>query len=141
MQRPARQYRHLFERANDAILVLEPDSEVVLDANERASALYRLPRDELVGRSLRAISEDPVRGDRYREALLATGSLEGFETVHLRGDGSPLQLYINASLVEYRGRTAILSINRDIGAQKALEAQLVHSQAICWGIAEAVSLL
>ena len=126
LRRSEREYRHLFERANDAILLLEPDGEVVLDANARACALYGLPRERLLGLSLRALSQDPARGDRYREALLAAGAIEGFEAVQRRADGAPLQLRINASLVEYRGRPAILSVNRDVGPQKALEARLAH---------------
>jgi len=126
LSRSEREYRHLFERANDAILVLAPEGEVVLDANARACALYGLPRERLLGMSLRALSEDTPCGDNQRERLLVTGMIEGFETVQRRADGAPLHLHINASLVEYRGHLAILSVNRDIGAQKVLEAQLAH---------------
>ena len=126
LRRSEREYRHLFERANDAILVLAPKGEVVLDANARACALYGLPRERLLGTSLWAISQEQARGNNHRETLLTTGRLEGFETVQRRADGVPLQLHINASLIEYRGNPAILSINRDIGPQKALEAQLAR---------------
>lgn len=49
-------YRSLFEGSPDAVLVLEPDTEVILDANAAASALYGVDRERLVGTSVRAFS-------------------------------------------------------------------------------------
>ena len=122
-------YRILFERANDAILIFDPAGEIVLDANAQACSLYGLPRDALLGSSLRDRSQDTARGDAFLRRLLAHGTYAGFETVQFRADGTPLYLAINASIVDYRGRRAILSINRDISDQKRAAAALQVSEA------------
>lgn len=102
-----RDYRTLFERANDAIVILDPDDEVILDANTRACAMYGLSRDQLIGASLRDFSRDVARGERHLQTLVTDGQYDSFETVQLRADGTPLHLLINAAIIEFGGRRVI----------------------------------
>ncbi len=44
-------YRHIFQMANEAILVLDADSYRILDANRAALALFALESDALVGQA------------------------------------------------------------------------------------------
>ncbi len=126
LHRSARDYRSLFELANDAILILEPEGEVVLDVNERACGLYGIPRERFIGTSIKGLSRDVGRWEEHLRLLLAQGRYDGFETVQYRADATPIDLLINASVIEFRGRRAVLSINRDITERKALEEQLRH---------------
>jgi len=119
-----RDYRTLFERANDAIVIFEPDGEVVLDANTRACAMYGLSRERLIGASLRDFTRDAARGERYLQTLMADGQYESFETVQVRADGTPVHLLINAAMIEFGGRRVVLSINRDITERKRAEEEL-----------------
>lgn len=121
-----RDYRELFELAGDAILILDPANETILDANTRACTLYGFPRREFLGRSLRTLSADPDGTHEYLEALLRDGTCPPFETVQYRADGTPLALAVLATRIVFRDRPAVLSINRDITAQKALAAELTH---------------
>lgn len=107
-------YRRIFENALDAILIIDPVDEVVLAVNPRACEVYGFNRDEFIGMSLRAISRDVARGDRELARTLDTGRYHCFETVQRRKDGSDLDLEINASVIEYQGKPAILSFNRDV---------------------------
>lgn len=124
-----RDYRNLFELANDAILVFEPESEVVLDVNECACEMYGIPIEQFIGLSIKDLSQDVKRGERHLRRLLAQGRYDGFETVQYRADGTPLELVINSSIIEFRGRTAVLSINRDISERKRAERALSESEA------------
>lgn len=126
LQTSERDLRRLFELAGDAILVFDPTDEVILDANASACSLYGFSRDEIIGRSLLSLSSNPVQAQPQLDALLRGRANVSFETVQYRSDGTPLTLEVNTSLVEYRGRPAILSINRDVTAQKTLEAELAH---------------
>ena len=123
-----RYYRGLFDGAHDAILVFDPDTEEVLDANAAACEMYQVPRGELVGMSLEEISRDIQGGkDRIRETL-GSRSMQRFETVQVRRDGSEVHLEVSASVVDYHGRRAILSINRDIAERRALEDRLRQAE-------------
>lgn len=123
------EYRNLFESANDAILIFEPKDEIILEANSRACEFYGFSKDELVGMSLKNFSKDVVRGEQFIYQTLRDRSRTGFETVHIRRDGSPIHLMVNGSVIEYGGRIAILSINRDITDRKQVEAEQAALQA------------
>ncbi len=47
-------YRQLFENAHDGILLFDPESEIVLEANPRACEIHGLTHEEFVGTSLEA---------------------------------------------------------------------------------------
>src|SRR5262249_49553017 len=123
-----RQYRSLFENAHDAIVVFEPEEEIILDVNDRACSLYGFLRSDLIGRSLRSLSKDPQRGDQFRHRMLESGDCRSFETVHFTSDNREIFLEVNASFVNYKGRRAIASIQRDVTERKGAEAALRESE-------------
>ena len=113
LKRSERYYRSLFENAHDAILLFDPTHEIVLDANAQACAMYGYTRDELVGTSLERISLDVDFGKQQVSQALETGFNLRFATKHCRRDGSMMHVDISASVINYMGRQAILSINHD----------------------------
>ena len=122
------EYRNLFDRANDAIFIFEPHGETILEANEKACQLYGYTKDELVGMSLKNMTKDVVRGELEIKELLRHQSSRNFETVHFAKNGQPMEMLVNSSVVEYAGRTAIMSIIRDITELRRLEHQLRQAQ-------------
>src|SRR5215813_11760976 len=54
------EYRNLFEGANDAILILSPEDEQILEANDRACQIYGLHKNDLEGVSLKKLTRDIV---------------------------------------------------------------------------------
>ncbi len=121
-------YQRLFDHASDAILVLRPEDEVIVEANRRAEDLYGLPRRELLGRSLLDLSLDPHLGRQQVERTLAAGSFHTFTTRQRRSDGKELQIEVSASTVRHRGQTVILSLNRDITEQIEMRESLRQAQ-------------
>ncbi|MGB3681197.1 MAG: PAS domain S-box protein [Rubrobacteraceae bacterium] len=124
LEKFGREYRRLFEMANDAILVYEPESRSILDVNENACELYGLSKDAFLGKTMKELSLDRQRARRYLETLLTEGSYQDFETVHRRSDGVPLYVLVNSSVIEFGGYKAILSIVRDITNRKRAEQSL-----------------
>ncbi|MBI4418696.1 MAG: PAS domain S-box protein, partial [Ignavibacteriales bacterium] len=122
------EYRNLFERANDAIFIFEPQGEVILEANSKACQLYGFTRDELIGMSLKNLTKDVGRGEFEIQELLRHKSSRNFETIHFNKKGDPMEMLVNSSVVEYLGRTAIMSIIRDITELRKLEHQLRQAQ-------------
>lgn len=126
--RNGEEYINLFKLANDAIVIFEPEGEIVLDINDKACEVYGFRREHFVGRSIRDISQNVSRSDQYVKKLLAEGTHQEFETVQFRADGTPVNFLINSSVIQYRGRKAVLSINRDITARKQTEQALRESE-------------
>ncbi len=122
-------YRRIFENAFDAILVLSREGEVVLNVNRRACEIYGLSREEFLGMSLEAVSENVERGRLQVVETMEHGGFYNFETVQRRKDGSRMFLEINASAIEYEGHPAILSINRDITERRRAEELRLAKEA------------
>ena len=114
-------YRQIFESAHDAIFVLAPADESILNVNRRACELYGFSREELLGMSLADVSENVARGRDHIAKTLEQAAFYVFETTQFRRDGSRIFLEVNASLIEYEGRPAILSINRDVTERRRSE--------------------
>jgi PAS domain S-box-containing protein/putative nucleotidyltransferase with HDIG domain len=117
-------YRHLFENANDVIIIFEPQHERILAANAAACHVYGFRREELVGKSLKRLTRDVVHGEAQIRAILEQGSLRDFESVHINNHGEEITFLINASLVQYQGQVAILSINHNITERKRAEVKI-----------------
>jgi PAS domain S-box-containing protein len=125
----AQDYRGLFEQAHDAILVFNPEDEVILDVNQRACEVYGFTREEFLGMSLKRISQNVPRGEQQIRETLERGVYHHFETVQFRKDGSRMALEINAAVVNFKGRRAILSIHRDVTDRKRAEEALRESES------------
>ncbi|MBV9774592.1 MAG: PAS domain S-box protein [Gemmatimonadetes bacterium] len=138
LQQSERDYHGLFVNARDAILIMDPDDEIVLDANPRACEMYGRPRAELVGTSLRDISRDPVRGERMLAQVLTADETLCFDTIQYRADGAELHLEVSASLTDYQGRVAILSINRDVAEHRRSQEALRASEEQFRQLAETI---
>ena len=113
LRRSEREYRALFESAHDAVLIVDPASRVVLDANQRCAEVYGYTRAELVGMPLAqvwpSVDEPPAAGN--------------FEAQHRRRDGTEIVVEVSSGGVEFRGRRAVWMSNRDVTERnKTLEA-------------------
>lgn len=127
--RKSEEYRNLFRHASDAILIFEPENETILDVNDKACETYGIEREQFIGRSLRDLSENRERGDEHLRGLLADGKPQEFETVQFRPDQTLVHFLVSASLIEFNGKPAVLSVNRDITARKRIEFERLQSEA------------
>jgi PAS domain S-box-containing protein len=135
LRQATQDYQNLFEMATDPILIFEPDTEIILEANQSACRIYGFDHDELVGLDLKTLTKDVPTGSSQIKALMTSGHFHNFETIQLNKSGEEIPFLINSSVITYRGRKAILSLNRDNTEHKraeeeraALQAQLSQAQ-------------
>jgi PAS domain S-box-containing protein len=121
-------YRGLFDNAHDALLILDLGNETVLDVNNQACAIYGYQKSEFVGLPLTSFTRDSAGSKPPSKLASDKGGSQSFETVQRRKDGGEIHLEIHTALVNYKGRKALLSINRDITERKLLEDQFRQSQ-------------
>ncbi len=122
------QYRNLFETANDAIIIFEPDTEIILEANPSACEIYGFSKNELIGLSLKTLSINVTAGEKQIQQTLNHKKYKNFETQQINRDGQIISFLINASIIEFEGKPAILSINHDITDRKIVEEKLYSSE-------------
>ena len=115
-------YRRIFENAHDAILIFDPETERVLAVNQAACELYGFSREEFLEISLEAISKNPGLGKEHIDRTFREKSRYRFETTQYTRDGRELWVEVNASTIRFEGRTAILSLNRDLTERRRAEA-------------------
>jgi PAS domain S-box-containing protein len=136
LQESERRYRSLYHTIADGIFVAGADGQIA-DVNDSACVQLGYTREELMGMPLAAISARPGFDlGEVMDRLRAAGSLS-YETAHRRKDGVIIPVELSVTLIEYRGRPAVLGVARDITerqrAQEALQEReylLSESQRI-----------
>ncbi|HEY6969677.1 MAG TPA: PAS domain S-box protein, partial [Candidatus Angelobacter sp.] len=131
--------RALLDAINDVILIFDPGTAQVIDANPSAARIYGYTKKELIGKKLQELSQDPVD---YSHALRLGRT---FERTDINKHGEKIEFLVSLSLIDYWGRRAILSINRDIGERKRIEAAIAanekRTRLLIHGISEIVAVL
>ncbi|MFB8792410.1 MAG: PAS domain S-box protein [Potamolinea sp.] len=122
-------YRNLFECANDSIFITDSSNNTLLNVNEHGARRLGYTRKQLLKLPTEEFS--PPLNPQKQEALLRqlwkTGSVI-FEHIHQCRDGSQIPVEINSRVVEYKGQLAIQSFVRDITARTQAQTALQASQ-------------
>ena len=124
-------YRQLFEQANDGIVLLTVDTQIIIDCNEVFAASLGYSREELIGESIGKFSPMQRTAERARRvANLKPGENDVIERVHLKKDGAEYPVEISSSSIDVNGRKLMLSFVRDITLRKNSEEILkeAHNQ-------------
>ena len=109
-------YRDLFDRASDAILLLDFETHIIIDANQQAVKLYGYRLDELIGMSMLQMvpaGEHPQMLENTRKMDTTREAIYVPKRTHIAKSGKLLTVSISASLIEYSGRTIFQDIIRD----------------------------
>jgi PAS domain S-box-containing protein len=121
-----RQYRALFKSANDAILVVDVETGVILDANKKASELLGRPVKHIIG--MHHLKIHPEKDKLIYENIFCSclnaekSSGHSLFVVHKNGRKIPVQ--VNTSTVNIRGRKCLMGIFTDITELKKIEESL-----------------
>ncbi len=107
-------YRLLFSAESDAIIILDADSQGVLEANEAAARLYGFSLQEFSGLRFERITAEPEKmAERIREVL--AGRLSRLPRAqHRKKDGTVFPAEISFGTFSWKNRRVIIEIIRDI---------------------------
>ena len=119
-------YEYVVKYAHDAIILADEETRIV-EANDRALALYARDREELCRMKLEDLRAPgaPVRLD-LRDPALKEGIT--FETTHHKKDGTPFPVEVSARVIQVDGERYYHKIIRDITDRKTAEAALRESE-------------
>jgi two-component system cell cycle sensor histidine kinase/response regulator CckA len=130
--------RSILNAITDAILVFDPHTFRIVDVNDRATEIYKYSRSELIGKELQDLTNEiPSYAQILHPAPI--------EATHHSSKGEKLEFLISVSLIEYWGRKAVLSINRDIRDLKRIQSFTAASEKkfrlLVQNISEIVALI
>jgi PAS domain S-box-containing protein/putative nucleotidyltransferase with HDIG domain len=118
-------YRRMMETANDAILVADSDTGIIVDANQKAEELLGLPQAQIIGVSQNQV-HPPEEAERYQnifqEHAKRGGLVTGLSVKHSAGHLIPVE--ISAGPYRAADKNLVQGIFRDISERQQAEKQL-----------------
>jgi PAS domain S-box-containing protein len=123
-------YKHLIDTANDAILVLDAETKVIVQANQQSSKLLGRPLREIVGIRGKQIvlGRDRIEYDAILDSTFKGTAVAGKELHLTHSDGHAIAVEVNTSLTELEGKKIVQGIFRDITERKRLEEEVRQAQ-------------
>ena len=120
-------YAALFEGAQDAILVADVETGLIVDANVEAELLFLRPREELIGLDHLALMP-PALAQRYHDAFVGhvrAGGGGPEEMLIQTADGDTIAVETSSNVIETaNGHRLIQGVFRDIRQRKRVETEL-----------------
>ena len=139
-------YRRLFEAAHDGILILDPETRKIVDANPFMTTLIGYPYEQLIGLELFEIGflADAQESRDMFEKLKATSQVR-YENLPLQTkQGGPRDVEVVANLYDEGGHTVVQCNVRDITERKRIERVLrqhEERQAFLLKLSDTIRLL
>lgn len=111
-------YAELINSLQDAIILIHPRDEIILDINKAASELFNYEPKELIGKGLAELSIDIEFERQQLNRTLINKSHNCFETSRLTSNDKNIRLEVISSKINYNNSEAIMQLCKDISKDK-----------------------
>jgi len=121
--------RKIFEYSNDAIFIIDPERDKIVDVNPRACSKLGYPREELLSLPMTAIHPNEMpQLMAFSKSVLEQGEGWTDELSCLTKSGSTIPVEISSSVIEIDASPCIIALVRDITERKEAEAALRQAE-------------
>ncbi len=117
-------YKSFFDNATDGLFVIQPESWVVLDANDYAAALLGTDKEELIGISI------PQFRRIYKLLKKSSSKIILSELNIITPNDEEIMLEVSARFFRFKNQVLIQAIGRDISEQHQLTDKLVQADKL-----------
>jgi PAS domain S-box-containing protein len=121
-------HRSLFQDNHAVMLLIDPESGEIVDANPAACSFYEYTRKELTGMKITDLNIAPPEQVRGNMAKVKAGEESHFFFQHRLAHGEVREVEVYSSPLKVRGRTLLYSIIHDNTARKEAEETLRTSK-------------
>lgn len=130
-------YRRIFESSHDAILIIDPERDTIIDSNPRACTMLGYSHEQLLLARVSDIHpEEMLKLRDFARSVFAQGRGQTSELTCLTKSGLRLPTEISASTIDVAGRTCLIVLVRDVSERKEAEAALRSREAKFRGLLE-----
>jgi len=121
-------FRDLFESATDGFFIVDVDGKFI-DVNRTGHERLGYSKDEMLAKRISDINTPEFNLIlRDRLSRIKTEGYALFESAHRRKDGTVMPVEVNARMLEYDGRTVMISSIRDITERRRAEQIMRESE-------------
>ncbi len=139
------QYQVLFEENHSVMLLIDPDTKEVVEANPAACRFYGYSPAELAGMSIFKINTADPRELSAKICGVNNGEEHKFEFVHRLADGSQREVEVFSGPLMVGGRKLLCSVIHDISERHQFQAELTRKneflQAVIDGVADPILVI
>ena len=129
LRRSEERFRKIFDHSNDAIFVMDPAQDKILDVNSTACDMLGYSRNELLSTPISAIHPNEMpQLLAFAESVFEKGSGWTDELTCLPKSGETLPAEISASVFDMGGTRCVLALVRNIAERKRAEKALRESE-------------
>ncbi len=122
-------FRKMFEKHDAIMLLIDPVTCTILDANKAAEQFYGYPRSQLRSMPIQGINISPLEQIENEFNSAMEESRNFFVSSHRFADGRVRIVEVRSSPIELDGEIILFSIIQDITDRKCLEQELRQSEA------------
>ena len=123
-------YRSLFESNRMAMLMIDPESGAIMDANAGACTFYGWSREELMRKKISNINTLPAKEISKRLKLALTRESNHVFFKHRRADGSVRDVEVFSSILQLHSKPVICAMIYDITDRIQMEDALRQSEKL-----------
>ncbi|MCH7783734.1 PAS domain S-box protein [candidate division KSB1 bacterium] len=122
-------FRNIFRYSNDAIFVIDPNIDKILDVNPKACDMLGYSYEELLSSPISAIhSQEISKFLGFTDSVMRSGHGRTSELTFLCKTGDTLQSEISASPMIIDDQKCIVAIVSDISERKKAEEKLKRAE-------------
>ncbi|MFW6154551.1 MAG: PAS domain S-box protein [Planctomycetota bacterium] len=123
-------YRSVVEQMTEGVLLIDPETYRVTEANTAVATMLDYRPAEMVGmRLFDLVAGPPQPVEAVTSRAMAEGIVPRFSRQYLTREGRPLDVEVTVSRIETGGEALLLGLIRDISEQKRAEAEKARLEA------------
>lgn len=116
-------YRKIFENSQDAIFVIDPERDTIIDCNPQACTMLGYTHKQLLLARVSDIHpEEMAKLLNFARSVITHGRGQTNELTCLTKRGRRIPTEISASSIDVAGRSCLLALVRDVSERKQAEA-------------------
>ena len=139
------QYRIFFEESQSVMLLIDPETAGIVDANPAACRFYKYSREQLKDMKMWQINRLGEAEVHTRLARVKAQKHQQFEFTHTLADGQTVPVEVYRSPIQVRGRALLYTIVHDISkrkkAEKSLEERSQFLQSVIDGVSDPLMVI